>query len=347
MWKPAEAIAVTTDERSLLKQLLSDNSTPQNVAVRIRVVLGAAEGISNNELAERLSTSRMTVLKWRKRFVEYGIEGILADAPRSGRKKRIRVEVEDEAGLVEATLKTCPTNATHWYTRLRAATQKESGTTVHRTWRDRSLQLNRIEKFKTSQDPEFMPKLRDIVGLYRNPPEKVLVFSVDEKSQLQVSDGAQPVFPPREELPEDRPHNHRRYGTSTLLAGLGMLERTVTVHNSPRHRHQEFLKFLNGLDATVANGQQIHLVLDNYRAHKHPTLKAWIAARPNYHLHFTRTGSSWLNLIERFQPHIQRGTFPSGPAVMRAIADYIRDRNKGAKPFVWVASADHSIQRVR
>jgi transposase len=350
MWNPAEAIAISAEEKSLLEQLVSAGSTPQNVAFRIRVVLGAAEGVSNNELAGRLSTTRTTILKWRRRFADCGIEGILTDAPRSGRKKSI--SAEKEAAIVEATLKTKPRNATHWSTRMMAATQKVSDTTVHRIWRAHRLQPHRVEKFKASQDPEFVHKLRDIVGLYRNPPENALVFSVDEKSQIQALDRTQPILPLREGLPERQTHDYRRYGTTTLFAALNVLDGTVIGHCSPRHRHQEFLKFLKKLDESVVKGQQLHLVLDNYGTHKHPVVKAWLCKRPNYHLHFTPTSSSWLNLVERFfaeitQRRIRRGTFPSVPALVNAITDYIRARNKKARPFTWVASADQIIQKVR
>jgi transposase len=215
MWSAAEAIAISPEERSLLEQLVSAGSTPQNVAFRIRIVLSAAEGVSNNELAGRLSTTRTTILKWRQRFAEFGIEGILADAPRSGRKKSI--SPEKEAAIVEATLKTKPRNATHWSTRLMAATQKVSDTSVHRIWRAHRLQPHRVEKFKASQDPEFVGKVRDIVALYRNPPENTLVFSVDEKSQIQALDRTQPILPLREGLPERQTHDYRRYGTTTLF----------------------------------------------------------------------------------------------------------------------------------
>jgi transposase len=350
MWSPAGAITVSAEEKLLLEQLLSAGSTPQNVAFRIRIVLSASEGVSNNELAGRLSTTRTTILKWRRRFAESGIEGILTDAPRPGRNKTI--SAEKEAAIVEATLKTKPRNATHWSTRMMAATQKVSDTTVHRIWRAHRLQPHRVEKFKASQDPEFVDKVRDIVGLYRNPPENALVFSVDEKSQIQALDRTQPILPLREGLPERQTHDYRRYGTTTLFAALNVLDGTVIGHCSPRHRHQEFLKFLKKLDETVVNGQQLHLILDNYATHKHPAVKAWLAERPNYHLHFTPTSSSWLNLVERFfaeitQRRIRRGTFPSVSSLIKAISDYIRDRNKKPKPFTWIASADQITRKVR
>ncbi len=350
MWNPAKAIAVSPEEKGLLEQLLSAGSTPQNVAFRIRVVLGAAEGISNHELAGRLSTTRTTILKWRQRFADLGIEGILADAPRSGRKKSI--SAEKEAAIVEATLKSKPKNATHWSTRMMAAAQKVSDSTVYRIWRTHRLQPHRVEKFKASQDPEFVRKVRDIVGLYMNPPEKALVVSVDEKSQIQALDRTQPILPLREGLPERQTHDYRRYGTTTLFAALNVLDGTVIGHCSARHRHQEFLNFLKKLDDSVVNGQELHLVLDNYGTHKHPVVKAWLSERPNYHLHFTPTSSSWLNLVERFfaeitQRRIRRGTFSSVPALVKAITEYIRARNQKPRPFTWVASADQIIRKVR
>lgn len=350
MWSPAETLPVSKQERALLEEFLRAGNTPQKVAFRIRVVLGASNGISNNALAEELQTTRSTVLKWRARFAEAGIEGILTDAPGRGRKKRI--DNSQEAAIVEATLRTKPAESTHWSTRTMAASQGVSDSTVFRIWRKHRLQPHRVEMFKASKDPQFVEKVRDIVGIYLNPPEKAAVFSVDEKSQIQALDRTQPVLPLRCGLPERQTHDYRRYGTTTLFAALNVLDGTVIGKCLPRHRHQEFLAFVQRIDRAVPKRRQVHIILDNYATHKHPAVKQWMEEHPRYHLHFTPTGASWLNMVERFfaeitDRRIRRGTFRSVPELVKAIGDYISARNSKPRPFVWTAPANEIIRKVR
>lgn len=350
MWKAAETLHVTADDRILLEEFLRSGNTPQKVAFRIRIVLEASSGKSNNELAQTLSTTRVTVLKWRQRYREWGVEGVLEDAPGRGRKKAI--DPEKEAAIVKATLETKPKNATHWSTRSLASEQGVSDTTVLRIWHAHHLQPHRLEKFKASTDPRFVEKVRDVVGLYLNPPDKALVLSVDEKSQIQALDRTQPILPLRPGIPERQTHDYKRHGTSTLFAALNVLDGTVVGHCAPRHRHQEFLHFLTKLDGTIPRRREVHLILDNYGTHTHPKVKEWLAARPRYHLHFTPTSASWLNLVERFfaeitERRIRRGTFRSLPELIRAITTYIRERNKNPQRFVWTVPPKDIIRKVR
>ena len=252
---------------------------------------------------------------------------------------------------MEATMKTIPKNATHWSVRAMAASQKVSSATVQRIWKKHKLQPHRVESFKFSNDPEFAPKVRDIVGLYMNPPDKAIVLSVDEKSQIQALDRTQPILPLRPGLPARQTHDYERHGTTTLFAALNVLEGTVIGECQPRHRHQEFLRFLNRIDQSVNPGLEIHLVLDNYGTHKHSEVKKWLTKRPRYHVHFTPTSSSWLNQVERWfaeitRKRIRRGTFHSVRELINAIRDYIRHHTSSPRPFQWVASASQIIRKV-
>ena len=318
--------------------------------MRLNIVLGAAEGLANRVLARKLSTSVPTVLLWRKRYETSGLAGIVEDHPRSGRPKGI--SAERETAIVEATMKTTPQDATHWSVRAMAASQKVSPATVQRIWKRHKLQPHRVESFKFSNDPEFAAKVRDIVGLYMNPPDKAIVLSVDEKSQIQALDRTQPILPLRPGLPARQTHDYERHGTTTLFAALNVLEGTIISECQPRHRHQEFLQFLDRIDQSVKSGVEIHLVLDNYGTHKHPAVKKWLSERPRYHVHFTPTSSSWLNQIERWfaeitRKRIRRGTFRSVRDLITAIRDYIRLYNRNPLPFQWVASASKIIRKVR
>jgi transposase len=350
MRRPADPLELAELDKELMQEFLRCGNTPQKVVFRIRIVLGAAGGISNAELARSLSTTKSSVLKWRARYKILGIEGILEDAPRSGRKKTI--SAEQEKAIVHATLKSKPAQATHWSTRSMAEVQGVSDTTVYRIWKAHRLQPHRVESFKYSRDPAFAEKVRDIVGLYLNPPEKALVLCVDEKSQIQALDRTQPVLPLRPGIPERQTHDYKRYGTTTLFAALNLADGHVIADCQPQHRHQEFLKFLRKIDRSVPAGPAVHIVMDNYGTHKHEAVRSWLADRPRYHLHFTPTGASWLNLVERFfaeitHRRIRRGTFRSVPELIAAILDYIRNRNKHPKPFSWTAKASDIIRKVR
>jgi transposase len=346
---PAPQLALSDSERRQLQSMSRHRSTPRGVVLRLNIILGAAEGVANHVLARNLSTSLPTVLLWRKRYQSEGLAGILEDRPRSGRPKRI--SEKREAAIVEATMKTTPKDATHWSVRAMAASQKVSPATVQRIWKRHKLQPHRVESFKFSHDPQFAPKVRDIVGLYMNPPDKAIVLSVDEKSQIQALDRTQPILPLRPGLPERRTHDYQRHGTTTLFAALNVLEGTVIGECRPRHRHQEFLRFLDRIDQSVGSGVDIHLVLDNYGTHKHPDVKKWLMQRPRYHVHFTPTSASWLNQIERWfaeitRKRIRRGTFHSVRDLIQAINDYIRLYNKKPRPFQWIASASQIIRKV-
>src|SRR6185312_13224568 len=320
---PAAARLVLTDsQRNELLAVSRHRSTPRGIVLRVSIVLCAAEGLANRVIARKLSTSVPTVLLWRKRYERAGLEGILEDRPRSGRPKQI--SAEQEAAIVEATIKTTPKNATHWSVRTMAKSQKVSPATVQRIWNKHRLQPHRVESFKFSNDPEFAPKVRDIVGLYMNPPDKAIVLSVDEKSQIQALDRTQPILPLRPGLPQRQTHDYERHGTTTLFAALNVLEGTVIGECQPRHRHQEFLRFLTRIDQSVDPGLDVHLVLDNYGTHKHPEVKKWLAKRPRYHVHFTPTSSSWLNQVERWfaeitRKRIRRGTFHSVRDLVKVI----------------------------
>jgi transposase len=346
----APKLDLSNSDRKQLLELSGYRSTPRGIALRIDIILSAADGVANHVIARSLGTSLPTVLLWRKRFQKGGIGALLEDRPRSGRPKRI--SVQKEAAVVRATIDTKPRDATHWSVRAMAASQKVSPATVQRIWRKHKLQPYRLGSFKFSNDPDFAPKVRDIVGLYMNPPDKAIVLSVDEKSQIQALDRTQPVLPLRPGLPERQTHDYKRHGTTTLFAALNVLEGTVIGECQPRHRHQEFLLFLQRIDAAVDSELDVHLVLDNYGTHKHPAVKKWLAARPRYHVHFTPTSSSWLNQIERWfaeitRKRIRRGTFRSVRDLVRTINDYIRHYNKNPQPFQWVASASQIIRKVR
>jgi transposase len=346
---PASKLVLPESERKQLHAISGHRNMPQGVLLRVNIVLGAAEGLANHVLARDLSTSLPTVLLWRRRYDSNGLAGILEDRKRSGRPKQI--SAEKEAAIVDATIKTTPKDATHWTVRTMAASQKVSPATVHRIWRKHKLQPHRMESFKFSTDPEFAPKVRDIVGLYMNPPHRAIVLSVDEKSQIQALDRTQPILGLRPGLPARQTHDYERHGTTTLFAALNILEGTIIAECQPRHRHQEFLHFLKRIDAAVATDLDVHMVLDNYGTHKHPKVRKWLADRPRYHLHFTPTSSSWLNQIERWfaeitRKRIRRGTFRSVRDLVKEIKDYVRQYNRNPCPFHWVASASKIIRKV-
>jgi transposase len=345
----APKLVITDSERQQLLSIGRHRGTPRGIVLRANIVVGAAEGVANHVLARKLSTSLPTVLLWRRRYASDGLAGILEDRQRSGRPKQI--SPEQEAAIVQATMKTTPKDATHWSVRAMAASQKVSPATVQRIWRKHKLQPHRVESFKFSNDPQFAPKVRAIVGLYVNPPDKAIVLSVDEKSQIQALDRTQPILPLRPGLPERQTHDYERHGTTTLFAALNVLEGTIIAECQPRHRHQEFLRFLDRIDASIDSGLDVHLVLDNYGTHKHPEVKAWLASRPRYHVHFTPTSSSWLNQVERWfaeitRKRIRRGTFLSVRDLIKAIKEYVRHYNRNPRPFLWVASASRIIRKV-
>jgi transposase len=276
--------------------------------------------------------------------------GLLRDAPRPGR--RAALPPERIAQVVEATLQTTPADATHWSVRTMAKAQGVSPAMVHRIWRGHHLQPHRVETFKLSRDPDFVKKVRDVVGVYLHPPDKALVFCVDEKPQVQALDRTEPVLPLRPGLPARQTHDYVRHGTTNLFAALNVLDGTVVARCAPKKRHTEFLAFLQQLNRAIPSRRTVHLILDNYGTHTHPKVEAWFAAHPRYHRHFVPTSASWLNLIERWfaeitRKRIRRGTFRSVPDLIRAIEDYVTHHNRHAEPFVWTASAATILRKVR
>jgi len=349
----AIGIELTADERTELTRWTRRRKTSQALATRARIVLAAAEGMSNAEICRKLGVCRPTVQTWRKRFAERRLEG-LHDEPRPGTPRTVSDERVHE--VVTRTLETKPRDATHWSTRSLAAELGLSQSTVSRIWRAFNLQPHRSETFKLSTDPMFVDKVRDVVGLYMSPPDKAIVLCVDEKSQVQALDRTQPVLPMRPGSPERRTHEYVRHGTTSLFAALDVQTGVVIGACHRKHRHQEFIRFLNSVDEVVREtaepGVEVHIVMDNYATHKTPAVKRWFARRPRYHVHFTPTGASWLNQVERFfseitTRRIRRGVFRSVRALERAIRDYIDTRNEDAKPFAWTADADNILRRVK
>jgi transposase len=352
MWKPARALRVRPDDREWLERLVAGGKTPQRVVLRARIVLGAAAGQSNNGLAKALGISRPTLLRWRQRYAEAGVVGLLKDAPRPGRRKRIRPEKVE--AIVNATLHTTPRNATQWSVRSLAQAQRVSPATVHRIWQAANLQPHRTKTFKLSRDPHFVRKLRDVVGLYMNPPAKALVLSVDEKSQIQALDRTAPVLPTQPYLIERRSHDYVRHGTSTLFAALEVATGQVVAACKPRHRHSEFLAFLKQVARAypaTAEAGELHLIMDNYAAHKHPRVKTWLAANPRIHIHFTPTHASWMNLVECWfsladRQAIHRGTYTSVKDLNAKLRAFVDGWNERATPFTWTKTADQIMAKV-
>lgn len=339
----APTVTLTVDQRQELEGWARGRSIEHRLVMRARIVLLAADGKQNKEIGAELGLSAPTVQLWRDRFVEAGLEGIESDAPRPGRP---RVISEDKIrAVVDATMNSRPEGETHWSTRTMAEAQGISKDTVHRIWQQHELQPHRIETFKFSKDPKFFEKLEDVVGLYMDPPERALVFSFDEKSQIQALDRTQLLLPIRPGIPARQTHDYKRNGTTTLFAALNVLEGSVISDCLPRHRHQEFLKFLKKLDQLTPADQELHLIMDNYATHKHENVKNWLKRHKRFHFHFVPTSSSWLNLVERFfseitEKRIRRGTFKSVPELTQAISDYIEMHNQKPKAFVWTASAE-------
>jgi transposase len=350
MWTCARRILLAPGEQELLEGLVRGRNTAQKVVLRARIILGGSEGVSNNHLAKQLSITRPTVLLWRQRFAHARVAGLLRDAPRPGRRRRIRARQVE--AIVNATLHATPRDATHWSSRTLARAQGVSEATVRRIWRAHGLQPHRTETFKLSRDPHFVHKLRDVVGLYLNPPDKALVLCVDEKGQIQALDRTHPVLPLRPGIPARCTHDYIRHGTTTLFAALNVLEGTVIGTCLPRQRHIEFLAFLEKIERTTPRRRDIHLILDNYGTHTHPKVQAWFTAHPRYQLHFTPTGASWLNLVERWfaeitRKRIRRGTFRSVAELNRAISQYLRENNRHPRPFIWTATASRIMKKIK
>jgi transposase len=344
----AVEITLTGDERAQLEGWARRRSTAQALAQRSRIVLAAADGLKNTQIAERLGVGRPMVTKWRNRFAARRLDGLL-DEPRPGRPRTISDKQVDE--VIVRTLETTPKDATHWSTRSMA---KEVGLTqnaVLRIWHAFGLQPHRQDTFKLSTDPQFVEKVHDIVGLYLNPPERAVVFCVDEKSQIQALDRTQPILPLLPGVPERASHDYRRAGTSSLYAALDLTTGKVIGRLHARHRAIEFKKFLATIDREVPNGLEVHLVLDNSSTHKTPTIKRWLNAHPRFLLHFTPTSSSWLNLVERWFGELttkllKRGTHRTVTALNHDIRAWIETWNEDPKPYVWTKTAEQILESI-
>ena len=349
MWKPAEKLPMSEEQRKTLDAWVRAKTTPQRVVLRSRICLLAADGVSHNASAKKLNTSRPTVLLWADRFREQGPPGLSEDAPHGLSSRSLPAEKVKQ--IVEATLHTTPKDATHWSTRTMAKAMGVSNATVSRIWDAHGLQPHRVEGFKLSKDKRFVEKLTDVVGVYLNPPDKAVVLCVDEKTQVQALDRTQPGLPMKKGRCGTMTHDYKRNGTTCLFAALNVLEGKVIGSCYPRHRNIEFRKFLRQIDSDVPAELNIHMILDNYGTHNHPKVKAWLEKHPRFHLHFTPTSSSWLNLVERWfgeitRKRIRRGTFRSVPELISAIEDYIRANNENPKPFVWTKKVDAILEKI-
>lgn len=346
--RPKKPLTLDEEQRMQLVSISHSRSVPHGLVERAKIVLLAAEGMSNTKISDRLHLSKPCVGKWRQRYLDFGIQG-LDEALRPGRPRTIADE--RVALLVRKTLRTKPKKGTHWSVRSMARETGVSLKTVHRIWQAFGLQPHRQGSFQFSTDPFFIEKVRDIIGLYLAPPDKALVLSVDEKSQIQALDRRQPMLPMGLGYVEGVTHNYVRHGTTTLFAALNIASGKVITTCKRRHRHQEYLSFLKHIDANVPPKLDIHLIVDNYATHKHPTVKRWLARHPRYHVHYTPTYASWLNQIEIWfniitQQAIRRGTFRSVKELVAMIERYVEQYNKNPHPFVWTATADSILAKI-
>jgi len=347
--RPKEPVILSEEEHEQLKSIANSRSLPHGLVNRARIISMAAEGSPSRIIAQNVGLSPQTVCKWRQRYLQQGVSG-LHDELRPGRPRSI--SDEEVAVLVRKTLQTKPQDGTHWTIRTLAREIELSRPTVHRIWRAFGLQPHRQRHFKLSTDPFFVEKVRDIVGLYLNPPDKAMVLCVDEKSQIQALDRTQPLLPMGLGYVEGVTHDYIRHGTTTLFAALDIATGQVLTSCKNRHRHQEYLQFLKQVDTSVPPGLGIHLVVDNYSTHKHPKVKRWLAAHPRYQVHYTPTYASWLNQVEIWfniitQRAIRRGTFKSVKALIDKIEYFVNLYNQNSRPFVWTATADSILEKVR
>lgn len=345
MARIARKIEIPNEDRETLLKWKRSPTTPQRLVRRAEIILAAAKGLNNKAISESGLGSVQTICLWRKRYAEYGIEG-LKDEPKSGRPRRIG---QNKVAEIVATTLTLPQGMTHWSVRRLAKQSGVSRSTVHRIWQAYDLKPHRVETFKFSQDPQLKEKVVDIVGLYLNPPEQALVLGVDEKSQIQALERTQPMLPLGPGKVARHTHDYKRNGTTTLFAAINVATGEVIGNCHPRHRHQEFLKFLRQLDKEVS-GKELHLVLDNYGTHKHERVQRWLRRHRRFHLHFTPTGASWMNMVEIWfgiltNQAIRRGSFDSVAHLIGAIKAFLARWNEGAKPFVWTKTAEQILAK--
>ena len=349
MWKPCDPLPISPEQRLILEGWVRAQNTPQGVVLRARIVLLAADGLSNRRIAQEVDASRPTVILWRQRFLQGGPDALTEIAP--GRGRPITYTAKRVQEIVEATTQTKPPGATHWSTRTMAKAQGVSKATIQRIWSAQGLQPHRTKHFKLSKDRHFTEKLTDVVGLYLNPPDKAVVLCVDEKSQIQALQRTQPGLPMKKGRCGTMTHDYKRHGTTTLFAALNVLDGRVIGECMAKHRHQEFLRFLRRLDRNFPGELPLHLIVDNYGTHKQPKVREWLQTHPRFTLHFTPTSSSWLNLVERWfreltEKRVRRGSFESVPELIAAIEEYLAASNANPKPFVWHASAQAILDKL-
>jgi len=342
----ASAIELDKSQRDQLVKLAHSNTTEVRLARRAGIVLLAADGLDNREIAKIMKVGRIQVGRWRERYVAGGLKAIERDLPRGGRKPKV-----DPAEIVRLTTQTKPQAATQWSTRTLAAVAGVSDTTIQRIWKARGLKPHRVKRFKVSRDPKFVEKLEDIVGLYMSPPEHALVLCCDEKSQVQALDRSQPGLPMKPGRAATMTHDYKRNGTTTLFAAMNTLDGTIISRCEQRHRHIEWLAFLRQINRETPQDKSLHLICDNYATHKHPKVKEWLVKHPRIHVHFTPTSASWLNMVERFfrditTERLRNGVFRSVPELIAAIKEYIALHNKNPKAFVWTAKANDILAKV-
>ena len=346
----AAALALTEGQREVLETLVRSRTSEHRLVQRAQTLLLAADGVSNVEIAEECRVSRPTVLAWRAQFEAEGLTRFGRVA--KGRGRKASIPPEKIAEIVELTLHHKPEGETHWSCRSMAKATGVSSATVQRIWSARGLKPHLVDTFKISNDPRFEEKLVDVVGLYVNPPDRAVVLCMDEKSQIQALDRTQPSLPMKKGRAGTMTHDYKRHGTTTLFAALDVVTGNVIGKCYPRHRHDEFLRFLRTIDTSVPRSLQIHLIVDNYGTHGHDDVNAWLAKHPRFHLHFTPTSSSWLNLVERWfreltDKAIRRGVFHSVPDLIAAIEDYLSAHNNDPKPLVWTATAEDILAKVQ
>jgi transposase len=344
----AATVVVNDKEREQLLAWSRGRSTPHRLVTRSKIVLMAADGWQNKKIAEGLHVRPKVVTCWRNRFVTHRLNGIRMDAPRPGRKPRISQEID---AIIDRTLRTKPQGATHWSTRTLAREVGVSNATVARIWESHRIQPHRERSFKLSSDPRFNEKVRDVVGLYMDPPDKAIVVCMDEKSGIQALDRSQTILPVRPGMPASRSYDYRRNGRIDLFAALNILDGTVITEFHRRHRHQEFLVFLRTMDGCVPEELDVHMVLDNLGTHTQPDVKRWFERHPRFKLHFTPKGASWMNMVEAWlsiltKRQIRRNSFGNSNDVIRAVNEFVAEYQKNPRPFVWNVDADEILRKV-
>lgn len=342
----ATRIELTSEEQAELTALVRSKLTSVRLALRARIVLLAAQGLQNMDIAAKVGVGRVQVSRWRERYAQLRLAGIERDLPRGAPPVKV-----DVARLVKLTTESKPEAATHWSTRTMAAELGISAASVSRHWRAKGLKPHLVHSFKVSRDPKFVEKLEDVVGLYLSPPEHAIVLCCDEKSQVQALDRTQPGLPMKKGRASTMTHDYKRNGTTTLFAALSVLDGKVISTCQERHRHDEWLKFLKKIDRETPKDKTLHLIADNYATHKHPTVLEWLEKHPRFNMHFTPTSASWLNMVERFfrdisENRLRRGVFCNVPELVAAIDEYVAHHNSKPKPFIWTASARDILQKV-